>query len=91
MASADRHNRLRFQTAKHTPVADHGTREVLCSSAEEHGAPDLLVQAGQLLHGDTARRGVLALTGGRLRHLFKLNELSDLGSSKMCVADGSNN
>jgi hypothetical protein len=50
------------------------------------------MQMGQLLDEDASRRSMAAMAGGRLRHLVKLYELADLGSSRreMSIADGSN-
>ena len=71
------------------PKANAEAASYRCS-AEEHRAPDFLMQTGQLLDRDAARRSMAAMAGGRLRHLIKLYELADLSSCKMCIADGSN-
>ena len=66
---------LDFGEAQRVP---QGRRTHRCS-AEEHGAPDLLMQSRQLLGRDAARRGMAAVAGGCL---IKLYELANLSSCK---------
>lgn len=58
--------------------------------AEEHGAPDFLVQSRQLRHRRCARWGMPSLAGWRIWHLLKFQERANLGSSEMGIADWSN-
>ena len=73
--SPARFRSLNFGEAQRVP---QGCRTHRCS-AEEHGAPDLLMQLRQLLDSDAAHRSMAAMAGGCL---IKLYELANLSSCK---------
>jgi len=56
------------------------------ASAEEHWAPNFLMQTWQLWHGCTAHRGVPSLAGGGIWHLLELQERAYLRCGKMGIA-----